>query len=102
MAAIRLLHPFPSFLNALVSGVLACAAVRGWPGTSTTLRLMLAMLCIQFCIGAVNDWADRHLDATAKPWKPIPAGVVPAPAALAVGAALGAGGLALAAVDGLA
>jgi 4-hydroxybenzoate polyprenyltransferase len=40
------------------------------------VRLGLSMLCLQASIGAVNDVADRTLDAVGKPAKPIPAGLV--------------------------
>jgi 4-hydroxybenzoate polyprenyltransferase len=40
------------------------------------LRLGLAMLLLQFSIGAANDYADAGADTIAKPWKPIPAGLV--------------------------
>jgi 4-hydroxybenzoate polyprenyltransferase len=40
------------------------------------LRLGLAMLLLQFSIGAANDYADDVADTVAKPWKPIPAGLV--------------------------
>ena len=67
------------------------------------------MLCAQSAIGITNDIFDRELDAAAKPWKPIPAGLVSPPlaiaatltliaATLALGATLGAGSLALACV----
>lgn len=87
-AYIRLLHPFPSVLVTLVSGALACVAVRGWPGGGRLATLMGAMLCIQFAIGVINDWADRRLDAVAKPQKPIPSGAVSARAALMTGVGL--------------
>jgi 4-hydroxybenzoate polyprenyltransferase len=72
---LRLLHPFPSLLNAAVVACLALVAVGGWPGL-IAVRLTLTMLCIQCSIGALNDWADRSLDARTKPDKPIPAGLV--------------------------
>jgi len=40
------------------------------------LRLGLGMLLLQFAIGAANDFADAPADAVAKPWKPIPAGLI--------------------------
>ena len=96
----RLLHPFPSVLNAVVVGVLACIAVRGWPGTARILWLMATMLCIQFAIGALNDWADRRLDAAMKPWKPIPSGLVAPATALMVAGGLASAGALLAAAGG--
>lgn len=45
---------------------------------------------------ALNDWADRAHDAATRPERPLPSGAVPAGAALALGLALVAGGVALA------
>lgn len=74
--AVRLIHPFPTLLNAMASVALASVAVDGWPGTSIVARLAFTMLAAQSAIGIVNDCVDRGLDATAKPWKPIPSGAV--------------------------
>ena len=101
-AFVRLCHPFPSLLNALVTGALACVAVGGWPGGERLLVLMATMLCIQCAIGALNDWADQDLDATTKPWKPVPAGRVSPRAALLTGVAFAVTGSALAAAGGVA
>jgi 4-hydroxybenzoate polyprenyltransferase len=98
--AITLLHPFPSLLNTAVVGVLACVAVRGWPGLAQLLWLMATMLCIQCAIGALNDWADRRLDAVTKPWKPIPSGHVMPVTALAAAIVLATAGALLAAKGG--
>jgi 4-hydroxybenzoate polyprenyltransferase len=89
LGVLRLFHPFPSILNALVVAVLAGVAARGWPGTGRILTLTATMLCIQCAIGALNDWADRGLDALTKPAKPIPAGLIGPKAALAAAVCLG-------------
>ena len=34
--ALRLIHPFPTVLNAVAAVALAAVAVRGWPGTTLT------------------------------------------------------------------
>jgi 4-hydroxybenzoate polyprenyltransferase len=80
----RLVHPFPSLLNAIVVAAFACVAVRGWPGIERVVWLSTTMLCIQFSIGALNDWADRDLDARTKPSKPIPSRLVSPGMALVV------------------
>ena len=49
---------------------------------------------------ALNDWADRELDARERPERPIPSGRVSAERALAVALGLGAGGLATSALVG--
>jgi len=63
-------------------------------------RLALTMLCIQFAIGVLNDWADRHLDAASKPWKPLVAGLVSPRVALATALALIAAAMLLATYGG--
>lgn len=85
----RLVHPFPSTLDAAVTVAIALVA-GGEPGT--VVRLGAAMLAIQFGIGAANDLTDAARDAVAKPAKPIPAGLVaPRMARLVAGGALLAG-----------
>src|SRR5215213_3052865 len=73
LRALRVLHPFPSFLNGTL--VLALAYVAGAAATVAVV-LAIGMLGIQFCIGSVNDLVDVGLDARTKPWKPIPSGLV--------------------------
>ncbi len=84
IAAVRLLHPFPTVLNAAAAVALAAVAVRGWPGMGVALRLAGTMLAAQSAIGIVNDIIDRELDAAAKPWKPVPRGAVSLPVARAL------------------
>lgn len=66
----------------------------------TAARLGLAMLAMQFAIGALNDLVDAPLDARQKPRKPIPSGLV-SPGTAGVVAIGGAGlGILLSAVSG--
>ena len=76
----------------------AAAAGRREPGTvaGTVLACSSAYLAGM----ALNDWADRDVDARERPGRPIPSGRVPAPAALTVAVALTGAGLAAAAVAG--
>jgi len=92
---LRLVHPFPSALNALL--VFGIATVAGG-SFEHCVQLAFAMLGIQFCIGAVNDLFDEALDAQSKPFKPIPAGRVSRRTAWLVAAASGGVGLLLAAL----
>ena len=91
---LRLVHPFPSALNALV--VFGIASLAGAP-FHLAGQLALAMLGLQFCIGAVNDLYDEELDALAKPAKPIPSGRVSRRTAWLVAVVTGSVGLCLAA-----
>ena len=59
------------------------------------LHLALGMLCLQFAIGTANDLADATADASVKPQKPIPAGLISRDAATAVFAIFASLGLAL-------
>jgi 4-hydroxybenzoate polyprenyltransferase len=81
---VRLVHPFPSLLDGLVSA--AVAALAGAPPIDA-IRLGVAMTALQFGIGATNDVVDAPRDAGHKLGKPIPAGLVaPATArAIAIG-----------------
>jgi len=92
---IRLIHPFPSLLDALLTGGLVRLAGAG---LDRALLLGAAMFCLQASIGALNDLADIEHDRGQKPGKPLPRGLVPPGAArLAVVGGLAAGlGLSLA------
>jgi 4-hydroxybenzoate polyprenyltransferase len=94
---LRLVHPFPSLLNALATTGIAALA-GGSPGS--VARLGVAMLAIQFSIGALNDLVDAPIDAREKPRKPIPDGLVGRRLAAAVVAAGAAAGILLSAVSG--
>ena len=76
----HLLHPYTSLAVAGITALLAGAAVAGAhtdaPGAGLAIRSGLAMLLIQFSIGASNDIFDRPFDALAKPGKPLPSGQV--------------------------
>lgn len=98
VGALRVLHPFPSLLNAIV--VAAIATVAGAP-SGRVVVLAVAMLALQLAIGAANDWADAPVDATAQPGKPIPAGLVERRTAAILAIALATTGLALAATAGI-
>ncbi len=98
-ARARVLHPFPSLLDAAV--VAAVAAVAGAPAARIAL-LAVAMLVLQLSIGAANDWADAPADATANPAKPIPRGLVRRRTAALLAAVLAGIGLTMAGVAGAA
>jgi 4-hydroxybenzoate polyprenyltransferase len=94
----RLIHPFPSLLNGVITAALVLLA--GGAG-HVALRLGIAMVALQASIGALNDLVDAPRDAGRKAAKPIPAGLVtPAIARVTVLAGLAAG-LALSAMSGL-
>lgn len=88
----RLVHPFPSL--AVTVAVLAMVPLANRRATAADyLVLGLGMLCFQCAIGAANDALDAGDDASAKPWKPIPAGLVTPRAAAVLAAALAGAGL---------
>jgi 4-hydroxybenzoate polyprenyltransferase len=94
---VRLVHPFPSALDATVTFALALFA--GATGGRAAL-LGVAMLAIQFSIGAFNDVLDAPADAIAGRSKPLVDGRIPAGVALGVAAGAGPAGLVLAALAG--
>ena len=93
----RLVHPFPSLLDAAVTA--AVAAIAG-AGAALIALLAAAMLLVQLGIGAANDWADAGADETAQPGKPVPSGLVRRPIAARIAFGAAAAGLALAALVG--
>ncbi|MFI5261830.1 MAG: UbiA prenyltransferase family protein [Candidatus Limnocylindrales bacterium] len=95
----RLIHPFPSLLNA---GATAVFALLAGGAAADALGLAGAMFALQASIGAANDVVDAPADAQAKPAKPIPAGLVSRRTATAVAVMAGAVGLTMAGVFGVA
>jgi 4-hydroxybenzoate polyprenyltransferase len=76
----------------------ACASRRALRGRR--LLLPLASVAFYWAGMALNDWADRDLDAVERPERPIPSGRLTAHEALATGGALTVAGLGLAALGG--
>ncbi len=97
LRALGVVHPFPSALNALV--VLGLALLAGGEPI-VAAGLALAMLALQFTIGAANDYFDAAADALTKPAKPIPSGLLSRRLAAAIAVAGGALALGLAALHG--
>lgn len=97
LRALRVVHPFPSLLNA---GLVAALAYLAAADTSRVIALAGGMLGMQFAIGATNDIVDRGRDRLTKPAKPIAAGLVSVRAATTAALASAAVGLALAASGG--
>ncbi|MFJ1841913.1 SCO3242 family prenyltransferase [Streptomyces sp. NPDC088146] len=84
--------------------VLAGAAAAGVsngriPGRGT-LGLAASSVCLYWAGMALNDYADRDLDAVERPERPIPSGEVSPGQALAIASGLTAAGLGLAALSG--
>lgn len=98
VARLRVVHPFPSLLD---GAVVAVVAIVGGGGSATALRLGVTVTLLQFAIGALNDVVDAPRDAGHRSGKPIPAGLVRAPVALAIAVGCAAVGLLLAFAGGL-
>lgn len=94
----RLVHPFPSALDGLVTAGIALAA-GGDPAAA--IRLGLSMTAIQFSIGTLNDLVDAERDTVGQPGKPLPASLVSRRQAWLVFTVTAAGGPALALPSGL-
>jgi hypothetical protein len=95
---VRLLR-LPSVLTA-PGDVLLGAASRGGDRKpeGSEVGALVATSSMTYLAGmALNDWADRELDARERPGRPIPAGEVRPSTALALSAALSAGALGVAA-----
>lgn len=73
--------------------VLAGAGSARPPGSGRALRA-LGSCCLYWAGMALNDYADRDVDAAERPQRPIPSGRVPAPFALGLSVVLTAAGVA--------
>ncbi|WP_053717894.1 SCO3242 family prenyltransferase [Saccharothrix sp. NRRL B-16348] len=89
----------PAALTVL-GDTLAGAAAAGLPLRGRRLLLPLSSVALYWSGMALNDWADRELDAVERPERPIPSGRVTPRAALTAAVLLSATGLGLAAVAG--
>lgn len=76
------------------------AAAAGWPLGRRGWALPVASTCLYWAGMALNDYADRELDAVERPERPIPSGRVTPGQALAVATGLTGAGLAAAAAGG--
>ncbi len=86
-AYLLLPHAVPVLLVLATTAAFAVLVVGSIPPIAQLARLLLTMLGGQIAIGAVNEVIDAELDAETKPWKPVAAGDIPVPAALALAAA---------------
>jgi 4-hydroxybenzoate polyprenyltransferase len=89
----------PAALTVLGDTV-AGAAAAGRPLRGRRALLPLSSVSLYWAGMALNDWADRELDAVERPERPIPSGQVDADQALAVAVGLTGVGLGLAAFAG--
>lgn len=80
--------------------VLVGAAAAGRRPGARVLATAASSACLYWAGMALNDFADRHLDATERPDRPIPSGAVSSRTALVVASGLTLAGLGLAEVAG--
>jgi len=78
----------------------AGAAAAGKPLSGKRMLLPVSSVAFYWAGMAINDWADRGLDAVERPERPIPSGRISPGAALATGVALTAAGVGTAAFAG--
>ncbi|MCF0082597.1 UbiA family prenyltransferase [Streptomyces lomondensis] len=79
---------------------LAGTAATGAAPNARTLLAIGSSLCLYEAGMALNDWADRDVDAVERPHRPLPSGRIRPAAALTAACALTGAGLALAARAG--
>ena len=79
-----------------VPGDVLVGATRTGPLRPRLLVTMASSVCLYWAGMALNDYADRDLDALERPERPIPSGVVTPGTAVAVASGLTAAGLGLA------
>ncbi|WP_017538820.1 SCO3242 family prenyltransferase [Nocardiopsis halophila] len=79
---------------------LAGAAAAGWPHGRRTWAMPVASACLYWAGMALNDYADRELDARERPERPLPSGRVRPWEALAAAAGFTGAGIGAAAFAG--
>ncbi|WP_106178911.1 SCO3242 family prenyltransferase [Prauserella shujinwangii] len=89
----------PAALTVL-GDTIAGGAAAGTPLHGRRWTLPLASACFYWAGMALNDWADRRLDAVERPERPIPSGRITPGTALTTGGVLTAAGLGLAGFGG--
>lgn len=90
----------PAVLSVPGDVLLGQAAADGRTRPARLAALCAASGCLYLGGMALNDWADREVDARERPHRPIPSGRVSAGTALGVAAGLTGAGLGVAAVGG--
>ncbi|MBD3010856.1 MULTISPECIES: SCO3242 family prenyltransferase [unclassified Streptomyces] len=89
-----------SALFTVVGDGLAGAAAAGRGPNRGTALAVCASLCLYEAGMALNDWADRDIDAVERPGRPLPSGRIAPAAALTAATGLTAAGLLCAAAAG--
>ncbi|MER8224247.1 SCO3242 family prenyltransferase [Streptomyces sp. NPDC094143] len=89
----------PALFSVPGDALAGAAAAGARPGARTLLAIG-SSLCLYEAGMALNDWADRDVDAVERPHRPLPSGRIRPSAALTAACALTAAGLALAARAG--
>jgi len=89
----------PALFTVPGDALAGAAAVSARP-TARTLLAIASSLCLYEAGMALNDWADRDVDAVERPHRPLPSGRIRPVAALGAACALTGAGLSLAACAG--
>jgi 4-hydroxybenzoate polyprenyltransferase len=97
LAPILALCRIPNVFTALANVAAGALLARGGSFLFGDLLLVAASGCLYLAGMVLNDYFDREIDALERPERPIPSGQVSPALALALGAGLAAGGIALAA-----
>ncbi|MEE2939370.1 MAG: UbiA family prenyltransferase [Planctomycetota bacterium] len=90
---------FPSAIADVLVG-LSLAHLGGVPSRPAVWLLVPASLGVYHGAMALNDWADRRVDAAERPERPIPSGAIPAGVAFGIAMLLMLGGVMWAAAAG--
>lgn len=75
-AYVELFHFPPILMVLFATTAFATIASGGVPPADRLAPYLLAVLFTQMAIGAHNDYCDRKLDASAKPWRALPSGLL--------------------------
>lgn len=75
-ALIMVTHPVAVLIWFLATILFGLIFVHGDINPFLLIRMAVVIAGSQVCIGSMNEYCDRFLDAQIKPWRPIPSGLV--------------------------
>jgi 4-hydroxybenzoate polyprenyltransferase len=76
LGLLLLSHPVPVLFHMVAITIFTLLAAWPHPVWSRVVFVLGAHAAMQLAISAMNDYCDRQLDATSKPGKPIPRGLI--------------------------
>src|SRR5947209_1202746 len=75
-ALIMVTHPVAVLIWFFATILFGLIFAHGIINPSLLIRMAVVIASSQVCVGCMNEYCDRFIDAQIKPWRPIPSGQV--------------------------